>query len=64
MILTPKITARLLIVGLLAVPLQLTFFSQVELTPGPGRGFAAAPHVKTLRSHLPDSRFPSRQICC
>ena len=31
MILTPKITARLVIVGLLGVLLQLTFFSQVEL---------------------------------
>jgi rod shape-determining protein MreD len=30
-ILTPKITARLVIVGLLGVLLQLTFFSQVEL---------------------------------
>jgi rod shape-determining protein MreD len=30
-ILTPKITIRLLIVGLLGVLLQLTFFSQVEL---------------------------------
>lgn len=31
MILTPKITARLLVVGLFGVLLQLTFFSQVEL---------------------------------
>ncbi len=31
MILTPKITVRLVIVGLLGVLLQLTFFSQVEL---------------------------------
>ena len=31
MILTPKITARLVILGLLGVLLQLTFFSQVEL---------------------------------
>ncbi|HEX4305274.1 MAG TPA: rod shape-determining protein MreD [Solirubrobacterales bacterium] len=31
MILTPKITIRLVIVGLLGVLLQLTFFSQVEL---------------------------------
>jgi rod shape-determining protein MreD len=30
-ILTPKITARLVVVGLLGVLLQLTFFSQVEL---------------------------------
>ena len=31
MILTPKITARLVVVGLFGVLLQLTFFSQVEL---------------------------------
>lgn len=31
MILTPKITARLVVVGLLGVLLQLTFFSQVQL---------------------------------
>jgi rod shape-determining protein MreD len=31
MILTPKIVARLVIVGILGVLLQLTFFSQVEL---------------------------------
>ena len=31
MILTPKIVARLVVVGLLAVPLQLTFFSRVAL---------------------------------
>ena len=31
MILTPKIVARLVVVGLLGVLLQLTFFSQVEL---------------------------------
>ena len=31
MILTPKIVARLIVVGLLGVLLQLTFFSQVEL---------------------------------
>ncbi len=31
MILTPKIVARLLVVGLFGVLLQLTFFSQVEL---------------------------------
>ncbi len=31
MILTPKITARLVIVGLFGVLLQLTFFSQVQL---------------------------------
>jgi rod shape-determining protein MreD len=37
-ILTPKITARLVIVGLLGVLLQLTFFSQVEL-------FHVAPNV-------------------
>ena len=31
MILTPKIVARLVVVGLLGVLLQLTFFSQIEL---------------------------------
>jgi rod shape-determining protein MreD len=37
-ILTPKITARLVVIGLLGVLLQLTFFSQVEL-------FHVAPNV-------------------
>jgi rod shape-determining protein MreD len=37
-ILTPKITARLVVLGLLGVLLQLTFFSQVEL-------FHVAPNV-------------------
>ena len=38
MILTPKITIRLIVVGLFGVLLQLTFFSQVEL-------FHVAPNV-------------------
>lgn len=38
MILTPKIVARLVVVGLFGVLLQLTFFSQVEL-------FGASPDV-------------------
>lgn len=41
MILTPKIVARLIVIGLLGVLLQLTFFSQVEL-------FHVAPDVLPL----------------
>lgn len=41
MILTPKIVARLVVIGLLGVLLQLTFFSQVEL-------FHVAPDVLPL----------------